>query len=64
MDDLHHLSGEDGYAAPVSPQTSEEIEGLQKTFFSAATQSVISRGVTAWYGNCSPQDLKSLHRVI
>ena len=38
--------------------------GLQKTFLSAAIQSVISGGITTWYSNCSDQDWKSLHRVI
>ena len=60
MDDPHHLTGEEGWAAPESPQMSE---GLQRNF-SAAIQSVISGSITAWYGNCNTQDWKSLHRVI
>ena len=37
---------------------------LQKTFYSATIESVISGNITTWYGNSNSQDKKALHRVI
>lgn len=37
---------------------------LQKSFYIATVESVLSGSITAWYGNCSSQDKIALHRVI
>lgn len=37
---------------------------LLVTFYTATVGSVLSASITAWYGSCSSQDRKALHRVI
>eukprot|EP00061_Rhincodon_typus_P010479 g34800.t1 len=33
-------------------------------FYRCTTESVLSRYITAWYGNCSAQDCKKLQKVV
>lgn len=37
---------------------------MQKSFYSATIESVITGSITTWYGNCTAQDKIALHRVV
>jgi gmma-aminobutyric acid receptor subunit gamma len=50
---------------PLTPQKAEKM-GTQilRKFYSCTIEYILTGCITAWYGNCSADDRKALHRVV